>query len=113
MNKENGIIYLYGFSLRQYDKAESILKIFKEHIRQNMRINLILLHDGVIGVNQKSKIPPVLEELLKMPINIYVLISDILARGMNLKDLRDNLKAIDYEDLVEILVNYKKIISWL
>ena len=93
--------------------AESILNIFNEQITRKIRISLILLHDGVIGVTQKSKIPPVLEQLMKMPIKIYALISDVLARGMNLKDLRNNIKAIDYEDLVELLIKNQKVVSWL
>ncbi len=113
MNEDNEMVYLYGFSFRQRDKSESLLKIFNEHIKQKAKITLILLHDGVIGVSQKSKIPPVLEELLHIPITIYALISDILARGMNLKDLRTNIKAIDYEDLVDILVETPKIVSWV
>ena len=113
MNEDKEIAYLYGFSLRQRDKSESLLKIFNEHIKRKTKIYLILLHDGVIGVTQKSKIPPVLEELLQTPITIYALISDILARGMDLKDLRNNIEAVDYEDLVDIFVNNLKIVSWI
>ena len=111
MNEDKEIAYLYGFSLRQNDKSESLLKILNEHIKRKIKINLILLHDGVIGVTQKSKIPPVLEELLQTPITIYALISDILARGMELKDLRNKIEAVDYEDLVDIFVNNLKIVS--
>ena len=113
MNEDNEMVYLYGFSLRQRDKSESLLKIFNEHIKQKAKITLVLLHDGVIGVTQKSKIPHILEQLLQNPITIYALISDILARGMNIKDLRNHIKAIDYEDLVDILVENPKIVSWL
>lgn len=113
MNEDKEMVYLYGFSFRQRDKSESLLKIFNEHIKQKTKISLILLHDGVIGVTQKSKIPPVLEELLQTPITIYALISDILARGMDLKDLRNNIEAVDYEDLVDIFVNNLKIVSWI
>lgn len=113
MNGEKEIMYLYGFSLRQLDKSESLLKIFNEQIKHKTKINLILLHDGVIGVTQKSKMPPVLEELLHTPITIYALISDILARGMDLKDLRNHIKTIDYDDLVDILVDSEKMVSWI
>ncbi|MFX1364978.1 MAG: sulfurtransferase complex subunit TusB [Promethearchaeota archaeon] len=113
MNQEKGMVYLYGFSLRQQDKSESLLKIFNEQIRKNIKIILVLLHDGVIGVTQKSKLPRTLERLLQMPISIKVLTSDILARGMDLGDLRRNINAIGYEDLVDILVNNRQVISWL
>ncbi|MFX1298998.1 MAG: sulfurtransferase complex subunit TusB [Promethearchaeota archaeon] len=113
MNENNEMVYLYGFSLRQQDKSESLLKIFNELIKRKTKINLILLHDGVIGVSSKSKIPPILEELLQKPITIYALISDILARGMEINSLREQIKAIDYEELVDILVKYPKIVSWL
>ncbi|MFX1499833.1 MAG: sulfurtransferase complex subunit TusB [Promethearchaeota archaeon] len=113
MNEEKGMVYLYGFSLRQQNKSESLLKIFNEQIRKNINIILVLLHDGVIGVTQKSKIPPTLEELLQMPISIHALTPDILARGMDIKSLRNNIKKIDYEDLVDLLVNNQQVVSWL
>ena len=40
-------------------------------------------------------------------------IPDMQARGIDSIDLRNNIKAIDYEDLVDILVASPKIVSWV
>ena len=113
MNGNMELTYLYGFSLRLRDKSESLLKILIEQMKNNFKINLILLHDGVIGVTKRSQMPSTLAELLQTPIRIYALISDILARGLDLNDLRNPIKTIDYDNLIDILVNSEKIISWI
>ena len=113
MNTENSIIYLYGFSLRLRDKLESLLEILKEQIRSNIEINIVLIHDGVIGATTKGKIPENLLELSNLPINIYAVIPDLKARGMDPNNLFNKIKGIEYEDLVDILVNKIKIVSWM
>ena len=113
MSENNAIVYLYGFNLRRNDLLESLLKILNEQIKQKIKISIVLIQDGIIGTSQKSKMPPALEQLLKLPIIIYAMIPDIQARGMDSKDIRNNIKAINYEDLVDILVTTPKIVSWV
>jgi len=113
LNSKNSILYLYGFSLRLRDKLESLLKILKEQIRTNIEINIVLIHDGVIGTTTNGKVPECLLELSNLPINIYAVITDIKARGMDPNNLFNKIEGIDYEDLVDILVNIQKIVSWM
>ncbi len=113
MDNQNSIVYLYGFSPRQDDKLRSLLKILKEQIESNMIINIVLIHDGVIGTTKKEKIPEILRETLDLPINFFILIPDLKARGMDPNNLIDKITGIDYNDFVDLLVDMKKIVSWM
>lgn len=107
------MLYFYGFSLRQRDRMTSLLKILKEQIKSNLEINIVLIHDGVIGTTLKEKTPELLIELLNLPIKVYTVIQDIKARGMDPNNLIDNIKGIDYNYLVDLLVDMGKIVSWM
>jgi sulfur relay protein TusB/DsrH len=113
MKENESIVYLYGFSLRFSDKIENLLKILKEQSKTNMNIIYVLIHDAVIGTSKKNLIPPSLVELLNLPITMYVMIPDLLARGIDPTNLRNNIKGIGYEELVDILANTPKIVSWI
>jgi sulfur relay protein TusB/DsrH len=113
MNEENSIVYLYGFSTRKNTLLANLNRIISEQIVSGCKISIVLIHDGVIGTSNRSIIPSALVELLNLPITFYALIPDLKARGIDPKNLRDNIKGIEYEDLVDILVNNLKTISWM
>lgn len=113
MEKNNSIVYLYGFSLRLSHKLDNLLKILKEHSKSNKNIIFVLIHDAVIGTSKKSNIPSSLVELLNLPITLYTMIPDIIARGINPMNLRNKIQGIYYEKLVDILANTPKIVSWI
>ncbi|MFX0042483.1 MAG: DsrH/TusB family sulfur metabolism protein [Candidatus Hodarchaeota archaeon] len=113
MKKNDSLVYLYGFSLRSSYKLENLLKILKEQSKNHINIIYVLIHDAVIGTSKKSLIPPSLVELLNLPMTIYVMIPDLLARGIDPTNLRNNIKAIGYEELVDILANTSNIVSWI
>ncbi|MFX1390104.1 MAG: sulfurtransferase complex subunit TusB [Promethearchaeota archaeon] len=113
MKTQTSIVYLYGTSPRQSDKLETLLKILKEQIKTNIEINIILIHDGVIGSTKQEKTPELLDEILNLPINVYSTIPDIKARGMDSNNLHEKIKGIDYDNLVDLLVNITKIVSWM
>jgi sulfur relay protein TusB/DsrH len=113
MEGKNSIVYLYGFSPAKSDKAGSLIKILNEQIEQEIKIELVLIHDGVIRTTKKGMITKFLEELLELPIKVYAMTSDIKARGMDPKNLNNKIKDIDYDDLVDILVNTQKVVSWM
>ncbi|MHA1915745.1 MAG: sulfurtransferase complex subunit TusB [Promethearchaeota archaeon] len=94
-------------------KLESLIRLLDYQIEQKKQIHLIFIHDGVIGTSSKSKITPSLQKVLKLPVSLYALKSDLLARGIEAQNLQDGIKGIDYEDLVEILVSTPKIVSWM
>jgi sulfur relay protein TusB/DsrH len=113
MEKNKSLAYLYGFSLNSGDKLESLMKILKEQVETGVKINLILIHNGIIGVSKKGETPSALIDLLNLPVKIYAMIPDIEARGMDSKNLLEQIDGINYEDLVDILVNSQKIVSWM
>ncbi|MFX0081795.1 MAG: DsrH/TusB family sulfur relay protein [Candidatus Hodarchaeota archaeon] len=113
MIEANSLVYLYGFSTRKNSLLVNLNKIISEQISIGSKISIVLIHDGVIGTSNKSIIPSGLVALLNLPINFYALIPDLKARSINPNNLRDKIKGIDYDDLVDILVNNSKIISWM
>ena len=54
-----------------------------------------------------------MKTLLNLPVNVCAIIPDIKARGMDPNNLINQVKAIEYEDLVDILVKTQKIVSWM
>ncbi|MHA2392122.1 MAG: DsrH/TusB family sulfur metabolism protein [Promethearchaeota archaeon] len=110
---EKSIAYLYGFSTMLNDKLNNVIEIIELQIEQNYRVNVIFIHDGVIGTSQKNFPSLSMEKLLSLPITFYSLIPDLEARGIKASKLRNNVKGITYEDLVDILVEIPKIVSWM
>ena len=113
MGVKNSIVYLFGFSSRFEIKLRSLLEIVEEQIEEDIKISIVLIHDGVIGVSKKELTPPVLNDLLKHPVDIYAMIPDIKARGIDYQNLLEKIKGINYDDLVDILVSSQKIVSWM
>jgi sulfur relay protein TusB/DsrH len=90
-----------------------MLKIIKEQIGSKLKINFVLIQDGVIGSTKTEKLPELLKELFKFPIQIYAIRPDIKARGMDSNNLNDKIKGLEYDDLVDLLINVTKIVSWM
>ena len=113
MDVKNSIVYLFGFSSRFETNLRSLLEIVEEQIEEDIKISIVLILDGVIGVSKKELTPLVLNDLLKLPVDIYAMIPDIKARGIDSKNLLEQVKGISYDDLVDILVSSQKIVSWM
>lgn len=113
MEEKNSIMYLFGFSSRFETKLRSLLEIVEEQIEEDIKISVVLIHDGVIGVSKKERTPPVLKDLINIHVDIYAMIPDIKARGLDSKNLQDKVKGINYDELVDILVDSQKIVSWM
>lgn len=113
MEKNNSIVYLYGFSLRHKSQLKDLLKIINEQLKATAIIKLVLVHDGVIGISKKSKPNSIFLALLNLPIEIYALEPDLLARGIDVKTKRNSILLINYDKLVDILAETPKICSWV
>ncbi|MFW9874537.1 MAG: sulfurtransferase complex subunit TusB [Candidatus Thorarchaeota archaeon] len=109
----NFIVYLYGFSTILDDKLDTLIEIIEIQIEQDNQIKIVFIHDGVIGTSQKHIVSHSMEKLLKLPITFYSLIPDLEARGIETNKLWNKIKGINYEELVDILVNTPKIVSWI
>jgi sulfur relay protein TusB/DsrH len=96
-----------------HHKLETLLDILQQQIELDVEIYIILIHDAVIGSSRKGTTADSLMKLINLPINVYAMIPDIKARGMDPDALVNQIKGIEYEDLVDILVNTQKIVSWM
>ena len=113
MSENRKVLYLFGYSEMTGKHLERLLPILKAQINKGSQIGLVLIHDGVIGISKKGKIPKKMEELLDMNITIYAMIPDLQARGIVLENIHDKVKPIDYDDLIDNLDVTPKIISWM
>ena len=110
---EKDIVYLYGFSTRKTVYLSNLLSVVSEQTDNNINIAIVLIHDGVIGTSQSGTIPNLLEKLLNLPISVFAMLPDILARGIDPKTVDPRIKCIEYNDLVDILAQTPKIASWM
>lgn len=113
MTKQHSIVYLYGFSTALESKLINLIKIIEQQIEQNHQISIVFIHDGIIGTSKQNKITPSMKKLINLPISTHSLLPDLKARGIDAKNLQNKVKGIEYEDLVDILVNNPKIVSWM
>ncbi|MBY9017341.1 MAG: hypothetical protein KGD66_00775 [Candidatus Lokiarchaeota archaeon] len=113
MSENEKVLYLFGYSEMTGTHLERLMPILKGQVNKGSQIGFVLIHDGVIGINKKGKIPKKMEELLNMSITIYAMIPDLQARGIALENIHDKVKPIEYDDLIDILDVTPKIISWM
>jgi sulfur relay protein TusB/DsrH len=113
MEDENDIVYLYGFSPRKQVYLENLLGVVGNQIERNIKVAIVLIHDGVIGTSQKGKMPEVLNQLLNLPITMIALLPDLLARGIEPNTVDPRINCIEYSELVDILAQTPKVASWM
>ena len=113
MPENRNVLYLFGYSEMTGTHLERLLPILKAQVNKGSQIGFVLIHDGVIGINKKGRIPKMMEELINMKITVYAMIPDLQARGIALESIHDKVKAIEYDDLTDILDVTPKIISWM
>ena len=113
MAEKESIAYLYGFSTMLESKLINLIKIIEQQLEQKHQISIVFIHDGVIGTSKKNKITSVMKMLLNLPVTTYSLLPDLKARGIDATNLQNEVKGIEYEDLVDILVTIPKIVSWM
>ena len=113
MTENRKVMYLLGHSQTNGTHLERLLPILKVQVNRGSQIGLILIHDGVIGINKKGKIPEKMLELLGMNIAIYAMIPDLQARGIAQDQIHEKVKPIGYDELIDIIDITPKIISWM
>ena len=101
MNEQPSVVYLYGFSILLESKLISVKKIIENQLDQGAQ------------TSNKHKISPLLKDLLQLQVKFYSMIPDLKARGLDSENLQENVKSIDYEELVDILATTSKIVSWM
>lgn len=113
MSENRKVLYLFGYSEMTGTHLGRLFPILKAQNNKGSEIGLVLIHDGVIGINKKGRIPDRMQELLNMNFNIYVMTPDLQARGIALENIHDNVKPIGYDDLIDLIDVTPKIISWM
>ena len=113
MTENKNVLYLFGYSEMTGTHLKRLLPIVKAQMNKGSQIRMVLIHDGVIGINKKGKIPEKMEEMLNMNVTVYAMIPDLQARGIALEDIHDKVKPIEYDDLIDNLDATPKIISWM
>ena len=113
MEQNNDLVYLYGFSGHKNVKLKSVISIIEEQLKTGVNIKIVLIHDGVIGISKKGEIPQNLEKLINLPLTVCAMLPDLKARGINSKTVHEKVNLIDYEELVDILADTPKIVSWM
>jgi len=113
MEVEKDIVYLYGFSTRKQMYLDNLLGIVSKQIENNVSISIVLIHDGVIGASQSGTIPNLLDKLLNLSVSVFVILPDLLARGIEPNTIDSRIKCIEYDDLVDILAKTPKVASWM
>ena len=107
------ILYLYGFNTKHNIKSTFLKRIIQEELNLGAEINLVLLHDAVLGISKKEKTPDLINQLLNLPLNIYAVKPDIIARGLDPNMVFQKIKIIEYDDLVDLLVEMPITASWM
>ncbi len=113
MTENLNIVYLYGFSPRHGNELSRLLPIVKTQSIDGAKIGFILIHDGVIGGSSRGKVSESMKELFSINLTIFAMIPDLKARGISLDYLDDKIKPIEYNELIDILDNSQKIVSWM
>ena len=107
------ILYLYGFNTRNTIKSSVVLNLITKELNLGAELNLVLLHDGVIGTSRNENTSDFLLQLLELPINLFALKPDFLARGLDPNEVLEKINLISYDQMVDLLVDNPIIASWL
>lgn len=107
------VIYLFGFSGLTGNQLKTLLPIIKSQIKNNTKLGLVLIQDGVIGIMKKGKIPSQMKELLELGITVFAMRSDMKARGITPEYIHDKIRSIEYDDLIDVIDATPKVISWM
>lgn len=113
MVEDLDIVYLFGFSGLTGNHLERLLPILKSQIKKNTKLGLVLIHDGIIGITTKGKIPKQMEELLSLGVVVFAMKPDMMARGIAPEYIHDKIKSIEYKDLIDVIDATPKVISWM
>ncbi len=112
MEDINKLVYLFGFSTRKSTSIDNLFNIIKEQIK-DANVTVVLIHDGVIGTSKKGVMPSSLNLLLNLPITVFAMTPDLLARGIDPESVDTRINCIEYDVLVDILAKTPKIASWM
>ncbi|MEJ2250615.1 MAG: sulfurtransferase complex subunit TusB [Candidatus Lokiarchaeota archaeon] len=106
-------LYLFGFSSNNSVQLKRLHSILKTQVNGDNSLGLVLIHDGVIGTVQNGMIPEDLENILNLPVQVLAMKPDLKARGIPIERIHEKITVISYDELVDIMNNSGKLISWM
>ena len=112
MEEIKKLVYLFGFSTRKSTSMDNLFNIVREQTK-DANVTVVLIHDGVIGTSKKGVMPTSLNLLLNLPITVFAMTPDLLARGIDPDSVDTRIQCIEYDILVDILAKTPKIASWM
>ena len=113
MTEHYNMVYMFGYSPRQTTHLERLNPLILSQAKKGLNISLILIHDGVIGAASKGKKYRSIDTLKENQISIYAMIPDLKARGIPLENIDNTIRLLEYTELIDILDDTDKLISWM
>jgi tRNA 2-thiouridine synthesizing protein B len=74
--------------------------------------DILLFEDGIYAALQGTRFENAITEALKSH-KVYVLVSDLEARGMRAEQVISGVQPIDYASFVDLAVNNDRVQAWL
>ncbi len=73
---------------------------------------MIMIEDGVVGVRKGSSANASVKAALERG-GVFVLASDLAARGIKPEDVMDGVKLVDYGGFVDLVTQHARTVAWL
>ncbi|MBN1800652.1 MAG: hypothetical protein JW891_04055 [Candidatus Lokiarchaeota archaeon] len=113
MVEKINITYLYGYGSDALNHLNTIIPLINEQIASGSKIGMVLIHDSVVLSFSKRKFNDIIKNLFDLPVKFFAMSPDLKARGISADNLFDKVEPIEYTDLVDVLENSEKIVSWM
>lgn len=73
---------------------------------------MIMIEDGVVGARKGTSASAIVKTALESGA-VFVLASDLGARGMKPEDVMDGIKLVDYGGFVDLVTQHARTVAWL
>ncbi len=107
------LLYMFGFSPRISYRLERLHEVIEHQLAEGKTVGIAFLHDGVVGTAPRGSCPETVLHLLDLSVKIFALGPDLDARGLGEKPLQDGIKRINYDELIELIVDSETLCSWM
>ncbi len=107
------LLYLFGFSPRITDRLNKLQGFISHQIKAGKTVGIAFLHDGVVGAGPGGSCPDSVIGILKNGVRIFALGPDLDARGFKDKQLEKGIQRINYDELMQLIVDSTTLCSWM
>ncbi len=81
-------------------------------LRMRHKGAVLLIEDAVVAAQAGARFEELIQEA-QSHLDIYVLMPDVKARGMDSADLIEGIKPVDYNGFVDLVAHHDNVQSWL